>query len=171
MEGTYPLPEAQLDRFFFKIIVPHPSRAELEEIVTRTTGTTVAKVGRVTDRDGLLEIQSLVREMPIGPAVSSYAVRLVEATHPGSRDADWQRLIRYGASPRGAQSLVLAAKAFALLAGRANVGFDDVARAALPALRHRIILSFQGEAEGHGTDEIIERILEEVSTEPHGNSA
>jgi MoxR-like ATPase len=164
MEGTYPLPEAQLDRFFFKVDVPFPSLVELEEIMVRTTGGATPDVRKVVSRDEFLSMQRIVREVPVAHHVRNYAMRMVLATHPGSEFAPAQvtRFVNYGSSPRGAQTLMLAGKAKALLDGRLNVGFEDIRWAAKPALRHRIILNFEGEAEGIRTDDVIAEILREL---------
>src|SRR6266511_787976 len=168
MEGTYPLPEAELDRFFFKLHVSYPSRAQLAEIVRRTTGTLADPVRRVADGPTILEMQSLVREVPVANHVADYAVRLVLATHPDTDGAPDQtrRFVRYGASPRAAQAIVLAAKIYALFSGRFNVAFEDVRRVAPPALRHRLILNFEAEAKAISTDAVIQAVLKAVPEEP-----
>lgn len=155
MEGTYPLPEAQLDRFFFKIALPVPDQAALEEILRMTTGPDVRKPECVLTPTTLLELMELVRQVPVAPEIVSYAAALVLATH---RDEKLRPYIRYGASPRAAQTLILAAKARALIQGRTNASFEDIRRSAAPALRHRIILSFQGEAEGIDPSDLIHRL-------------
>ena len=162
MEGTYPLPEAQLDRFFFKLKVEYPGYDDLLSIVDRTTSGTLPLLEQVLSAPEIAEFQDLIRAVPASQLVMDYAVRLVYATHPGREKAvdEVNRFVRYGSSPRGAQSLILAAKVYALLDGRFNVGFEDIRRAALPSLRHRLILSFQGEAEGVDPDRVIERVLE-----------
>jgi MoxR-like ATPase len=167
-EGTYPLPEAQLDRFFFKLIVGYPSSAELTEVLARTTGGSFVQVSKVLDGAALLTLQQLVREVPVATHVTDYAVRLVLATHPKSATAAaiTNQFLRFGSSPRGAQTLILAAKVRALAQGRFNVSFEDIRWAAPPALRHRLILNFEAEAEGITTDHIIDRILAEVPTDP-----
>src|SRR3954462_1210553 len=160
-EGTYPLPEAQLDRFFFKLHVSFPGREELNEILERTTGTVAPKVNRVMGRDRLLVMQALVREVPIAKHVQDYAVRLLQSTHPtekGSLDSV-RRFVKFGGSPRGAQALLLAAKIRALFEGRFAASVEDVKASALPALRHRVLLNFEGEAEGVKTDDLIKEIL------------
>ena len=162
MEGTYPLPEAQLDRFFFKLKVEYPSAAEVGEILDRTTGGVAPEPKQVLGAEEIREMQRIAREVPIPEPVKEYAIRLVFATHPGERDGLAARYVRYGASPRGAQSLVLAGKVFALLDGRYNVSFQDIRRAAAPALRHRMILSFEGEAEGVTPESILEDLLARV---------
>lgn len=163
-EGTYPLPEAQLDRFFHKLLVGYPSAAELTEVLNRTTEGVQTDVSKVLDGAGLLELQRLVREVPVASHVKDYAVRLVMATHPKTATATAiaNQYLRFGASPRGAQTLMLAGKVRALTEGRFNVSFDDVQSVALPALRHRLILNFEAEAEGITTDHIITQILQEV---------
>ncbi len=167
MEGTYPLPEAQLDRFFFKINVPFPSTAELVEIANRTTTNRSAAPRKVTNGATIAEMQSLARGVPIASHVLNYAARLISATHPGEKEApaSTRQYIRYGASPRGMQALILAAKIMALLDGRFNVAFPDLKLAALPALRHRVILNFEAQAEGISPDDVIRQVLESVKTE------
>lgn len=164
MEGTYPLPEAQLDRFFFKLILTPPSQEELLEIIERTTNVETPKVNKVADGETIEELKKIVRSVPVPMAVKEYAVKIVLATHPESAYAPEKvkKYVRYGASPRGAQALILGGKALALIEGRSNVSFKNIKKVAVPALRHRIILSFEGEAEGITTDEIIEDILEKV---------
>jgi MoxR-like ATPase len=167
MEGTYPLPEAELDRFFFKLNVSYPSRDQLGEIVRRTTGGELAPVRRVADDETILEMQALARQVPIADHVADYAVRLVLATHPEADDAPEpaRRFVRYGASPRAAQAIVLAAKIYALLGGRFNVAYDDVRRVSPPALRHRLILNFEAEAKEVSPDTVIRAILQAVPDE------
>jgi MoxR-like ATPase len=161
-EGTYPLPEAQLDRFFFKLIVGYSSRSELSEILDRTTTGAVADVQPVLDGPGILAHQELVRRVVIAPHIQDYAVRLVLATHPGGDLAPpvVSQFLRFGASPRAGQTLVLAGKVHALLDGRSNVSIEDIRVNALPALRHRCLLNFEGEAEGKTTDEIIQNVID-----------
>ncbi|MFW5814693.1 MAG: AAA family ATPase [Spirochaetota bacterium] len=162
MEGTYPLPEAQLDRFFFKLKVEYPAHNDLLSIVDRTTSGVLPVLERILAAPEIVEVQDLIRAIPASRPVMDYAVRLVYATHPDRDDSidEVKRFVRYGSSPRGAQSLILAAKVYALLDGRFTVSFDDIRRAALPSLRHRLILSFQGEAEGVDPDSIVERVIE-----------
>ncbi|MBS0661022.1 MAG: MoxR family ATPase [Verrucomicrobia bacterium] len=157
MEGTYPLPEAQLDRFFFKLTVQYPSAEELHAIVERTTTSATPQAARVLDATQLPPLRALVREVPLAREVQDRAVQLVLATHPESANATplAKKYVRYGASPRGVQSLILAGKIFALLDGRYHVAKADLERAALPALRHRLILNFEGEAEGVTADQIL----------------
>ncbi len=163
-EGTYPLPEAQLDRFFFKLVVGYPSASELTEVLTRTTETSQPKASRIVQRDTLMEMQQLIRQVPVATHVKDYAVRLVLATHPKTETAApiASQFLRFGSSPRGAQALVLAGKVRALSQGRFNVSFDDLQAAVLPALRHRLILNFEAEAEGLTTDQILQQILKDV---------
>ncbi len=163
-EGTYPLPEAQLDRFFFKILVGYPTAAELTEVINRTTTSVTPGVNQILSRERLLELMRLVREVPVASHVKDYAVRLVLATHPKSDTAApiANQYLRFGSSPRGAQTLILAGKVRALAQGRFNVSFEDIQAAALPALRHRLIPNFDAEAEGISTDQIIEQILKDV---------
>jgi MoxR-like ATPase len=161
MEGTYPLPEAQLDRFFFKLHVGFPTRDELHAILDRTTTGYSAGVKSVVSRDDVLEMQALARAVPVAKHVQDYAVRLLLATHPGGADApeSVKRYVRTGGSPRGAQAMLLAAKIRALLDGRFAASIDDVKVSALPALRHRVLLNFEGEAEGVKTDGVISEIV------------
>ena len=163
-EGTYPLPEAQLDRFFFKLVVGYPSADELTEVLTRTTEGTRAGVNKVLDRDTLIELQKLVRQVPVASHVKDYAVRLVLASHPKTETAApvTNQYLRFGSSPRGGQCLLLAGKVRALTQGRFNVSFDDIQAVATAALRHRFILNFEAEAEGITTDQIIAQILKDV---------
>jgi len=163
-EGTYPLPEAQLDRFFFKLLVDYPSAAELTEVLSRTTERVKAEVNKVLDGAALLELQKLVREVPVASHVKDYAVRLVLATHPKTETAApiASQYLRFGSSPRGGQTLMLAGKVRALTQGRFNVSFEDIQAVAAPALRHRLILNFEAEAEGITTDHIITQILQDV---------
>jgi MoxR-like ATPase len=161
MEGTYPLPEAQLDRFFFKLTVRYPSLDDLVDIAARTTGAPAPVVSPVADGPMVLRMTALARELPVATPVLRYAAHIVQNSHPdapGSPPAV-RRFVRYGASPRGVQALVLAGKIRALLEGRLNVAFADVRAAAHPALRHRIILNFEADAEGVSSDQIIDAIL------------
>jgi MoxR-like ATPase len=163
-EGTYPLPEAQLDRFFFKLIVNYSGRAEMATILDRTTRGEWPTASKAMDAAEIRYWQQLVREVLIAPPVQDYAIRLVLATHPNGEFAapDTNKYIRCGASPRGAQALVLAAKVRALLEERYNVGFEDIRRVYLPALRHRILLNFEAQAENIATDTVLMQILNEV---------
>jgi MoxR-like ATPase len=165
MEGTYPLPEAQLDRFFFKLHVPFPDREELHQIVDRTTTPTEIEVSPVLDREQIVQMQRLARSVPVARHVQDYAIRLLQATHPDQMGATEKvrRFVSTGASPRGAQALLLAAKIRALLDGRFAPAVADVKAAALPALRHRILLNFEGEAEGVKSDDVVNELLEELA--------
>ncbi|MHC4106802.1 MAG: AAA family ATPase [Planctomycetota bacterium] len=172
-EGTYPLPEAQLDRFFFKLNVGYSSRDELDEILNRTTTGADPTVERVLDGPTILEHQKLVRRVVIAQHIQDYAVRLVLATHP---DGDFatpmvNQFLRFGASPRAAQALILSGKVYALLDGRANVSIEDVRRSALSAMRHRCLLNFEGEAEGKTTDEILTNIVETLPADARVGAA
>jgi MoxR-like ATPase len=165
MEGTYPLPEAQLDRFFFKLLVPFPSRAELNEILDRTTREEDGLPGHVLNREEILAIRHLVRMVPLAPHVREYAVHLVWSTHPEANDnALSRKYIRYGSSPRGAQALILGAKVRALLDGRFNVSKEDVRAMLLPALRHRILLNFEAQADSRTADDLLEEIAGTTTT-------
>ena len=164
MEGTYPLPEAQLDRFLFKVMVPFPSEDDLVAIMDRTTGAEAVTASKVCTAAEIVEMQRLARAVPIAPHVTAYAVTLLAATHPDNARAPGlvRDYVRYGGSPRGAQALVTGGKIFALLDGRFNVSTDDIRAVALPALRHRIILNFEGEAEGITSESVIRAILDAV---------
>ncbi len=171
MEGTYPLPEAQLDRFFFKLMLDYPSPENLAAILDRTTGREIPTGSIVMHGTDILNWQGLVRDVPVAPRVRDYAVRLVVATQPRSGHAleSVERYVRFGSSPRGAQVLLLAAKVYALRDGRYNVSFDDIEKAAMPALRHRILLNFEAEADGITADAIITELLKQVpKTAPDG---
>jgi MoxR-like ATPase len=164
MEGTYPLPEAQLDRFLFKLRVRYPALEQLNEIIDRTTSVSEPTVQQVMTASEALAARDLVREVPIAAHVRQFAATLVMATHPQWEEAPdiTRRYIRYGASPRAAQALVLGAKVLALRAGRFAVSVDDVKAIALPVLRHRVILNFEGEAEGIDADRLLTEVLETV---------
>jgi len=155
MEGTYPLPEAQLDRFLFKILIRRPDAATLQRILVVTTGEREATVTPVFSRAELLELQRMLRAVPVAETALAYVVRLVEATHA-------HPLVRLGASPRGAQAITLAAKGYALAAGRPNVELEDIRRAVPPALRHRLLLSFEAEVEGADPDAVLEEVVAQV---------
>lgn len=162
-EGTYPLPEAQLDRFIFKVNVTFPSANELTEIIGRTTGKEIPEVAIAADGERLIAMQNLARQVPIPSHVSQYISQLIVASHPGSSPASLvNQYVRYGSSPRGAQALVLGAKITALLAGRYNVSFEDVAAVASAALRHRLLLNFEGQANNIAADMVIKELLEVV---------
>jgi MoxR-like ATPase len=179
MEGTYPLPEAQLDRFFFKVHLPYPGHAEMKKILATTTGAEAAKIEPVFSREDaptrLESLKRLVREVMVAPHIEDYAAAIVRATHPeGSslvkeaglpgltKDEFVNKYVSFGSSPRGGQALILAAKVHALLAGRANVAADDVDRSAVAALNHRLVLNFAAEAEGVNPRIIVERALSSV---------
>ncbi len=161
-DGTFPLPEAQLDRFFFKLFVELPSHDEFSEILNRTGGNSAPTISAVATGNDILEMGRLLRQVPIDADVQSHLVRVVRATHPNDPNApdSVKRFVRYGSSPRGAQAILSASRARALLEGRFHVACEDVNRMALPALRHRVMLSFEGEAEGMSTDTIIESVIE-----------
>jgi MoxR-like ATPase len=163
-EGTYPLPEAQLDRFFFKLIVGYSGRSELNTIIERTTKGIVVQPDKVMDGREILEWQGLVREVIVAPHVQDYIARVTLATHPEGPFAApaTNQFLRWGSSPRGAQALTLAAKVRALLSGRYNVSFEDVRRVYLPAMRHRVILNFEAEAEGVEPDKVLLDVLGKV---------
>ncbi len=162
-DGTFPLPEAQLDRFFFKLFVELPNHDEFSEILNRTGGNTAPEVNAVASGADIMAMGSLLRDVPIDTKVQDQLVRIVRATHPGDENAPEavKRFVRYGSSPRGAQALLSASKARALLEGRYHVANDDINRMALPALRHRIMLSFEGEAAGMSTDEIVNSVIKQ----------
>jgi MoxR-like ATPase len=164
MEGTYPLPEAQLDRFLFKVNVTFPSSTELVEILNRTTGEAEPALDVVADRATLLAMSGLVRQVPAASPITEYASRLVLATHPGSETAPEmvRRYVRYGASPRGAQALILGGKVTALLEGRYNVALSDLRAVAPAALRHRILLNFEAQAEDVEPDRVVAEVVEAV---------
>jgi MoxR-like ATPase len=163
-EGTYPLPEAQLDRFFFKLLVPYSNRDELRSIIDRTTTGRDPKAESVMGTDEIVWAQNLVREVVIAEHVQDYAIRLVLATHPEGEFAveATNRFVRFGSSPRGVQSLVLSGKVRAMLDERYHVSFDDIAASVAPGLRHRILLNFEGQAEGVRTDDVLNEILEKT---------
>ena len=164
MEGTYPLPEAQLDRFFFKLKVEYPNLEELDLVMERTTKREVPSVEKVSDGAEINALEQIVRDIIIAEDVRRYALRIVLSTHPNAEEAPelTRKYVRYGSSPRGAQSLILGAKVKAILDGRYNVSREDIQSVALPSLRHRLILSFEGEAEGIDPDGIIQHLLEEI---------
>jgi len=161
-EGTYPLPEAQLDRFFFKLLVPYSNRQELRTILDRTTTGEDPRAERVTGAEEITQAQDLVRHVVIAEHVQDYAIRLVLATHPQGEFAPnvTNRFVRFGSSPRGVQALVLGGKVRAMLDERYHVSFDDIEASVMPALRHRILLNFEGQAEGISTDEVLEQVME-----------
>ena len=171
MEGTYPLPEAQVDRFFFKLLLQYPSREELGRIADLTTAAPPPTPHEVLDGPAILQMRQWVREVPLADIVKDYAVRLVLSTHPHEKQGNGtgglaQRFVLYGSSPRGLQSLILAAKARALFAGRPNVSFDDFRSVLLPSLRHRLILNLEADAEGVNAEKILSEIVAQVPEMP-----
>jgi MoxR-like ATPase len=164
MEGTYPLPEAQLDRFLFKVRVRYPAIEELNAIIDRTTQSRAVTVDRVLSGASVLAYRELIREVPVASHVRDFASGIVMATHPQWADAPevTRRFVRYGASPRGAQAMILGAKVRALAEGRFNVSAEDLKALTAPALRHRVILNFEGEAEGIDVDTLVGQIVEGV---------
>lgn len=164
MEGTYLLPEAQIDRFFFKLKIEYPAHEELREIIDKTTQNYQPDLQHILQADSILNMRELVRQVPIAEHVKNYAIRIVLATHPDDKFATEtvRKYVMFGASPRGVQALVLAGKTSALLDGRYNVSRDDIQSIAKPALRHRLVLNIKGEAEGIDTDDIIEEILDSL---------
>ena len=168
MEGTYPLPEAQLDRFFFKLTVRMPGIDDLAEILARTTGTNVPHARAAFGATTVREMTDLVKQVPVAEPALRLALRVVRATHPEAPEAPAavKKYVRYGASPRAAQAIVLASKAIALLAGRYHAATDDVRRVVLPSLNHRIIRNFQGDMEQISTDAIVQGVLEAVQEQP-----
>ncbi len=167
MEGTYPLPEAQVDRFIFKLLVPFPAVGELVSILERTTGNVTETGSKVADGAAILELRALSQEVLLSSAVADYIARLIAASHPQNAAAPKlvKQFVRFGSSPRGAQAIARTARVAALRQGRLNVSYDDVAATARPALRHRLIRNFEGEAEGITTDAIVEALLAEVLRE------
>jgi MoxR-like ATPase len=163
-EGTYPLPEAQLDRFFFKLLVGYSDREQLKAILDRTTTGQDAQAEAVANGEKILWAQKLVRRVVVAEHVQDYAIRLVLGTHPEGEFATemTNRFVRFGSSPRGVQALVLAAKVRALLDARYHVSFDDIAQSALPALRHRLLLNFEGQAEGTLPDDVVKDLIEKT---------
>ncbi len=161
MEGTYPLPEAQLDRFLFKVLVPYPSLEELREIVTLTTGVSQAEIEPIMTGTEILAVNRLAREVPVAEKVLEFALKILVATHPGNANATpmVKQYVQVGASPRGIQSIILAARVKALLEGRYNVSFADIEKVSLPALRHRLFLNFEAQGSGISPDSIIAEIL------------
>lgn len=164
LEGTYPLPEAQLDRFLFKVNVQRPNREAMHRILDQTTGTQKASASAVMSGERIQEMQALIRNVEVDYVRRDYVIRLIEATHPSSPMAPdiVKRYVRFGASPRGAQSILLGAKVQALIEGRFSVAFEDITYVLKAALRHRLILSFEGEAQGIGADQIIDGLLEAI---------
>ena len=170
LEGTYPLPEAQLDRFFFKLLVSPPAPDELKTILQRTTGAQVGEVSCVLPQDGgglVNDMKQLLRQVMIAPPIEDYVVRLVHATQPtngnGAGGSPAKQYLRFGASPRGAQAVILGAKGNALAEGRVHVSYEDIEKVIYPALRHRIILNFQAEAENVTADQILAELLKQIA--------
>ena len=164
MEGTYPLPEAQIDRFFFKLKIAYPDQNELQEIINKTTEDYQYELKRVVRAESILKMKSIVKMVPIASHVKNYAIQLVLASHPDNAHTT-ERIkenVLFGASPRGVQCLILASKASALLDGRYNVSLEDIRSVAKPALRHRIALNIRGETEGVDADELVDEILTNV---------
>ncbi len=170
MEGTYPLPEAQLDRFFFKVHVPFPGAEDMIEITRRTTKFTEPELKVVMTGEEFIGFQELLTQVPVADPLMAYAAKLVLATHPqdGKAATPVDRFVSYGASPRGMQALIRGARAYCLLAGRTAVSIDDIKRVAMPSLRHRLILNFEGEAEQVNADDVIGQILESIPTPARG---
>ena len=171
MEGTYPLPEAQVDRFFFKLLLQFPSREELGRIADLTTAAPPPAAHEILDGPAIAQMRQWVREVPLADVVKDYAVRLVLSTHPHEKQGNGtgglaQRFVLYGSSPRGLQSLILAAKARALFSGRPNVSFEDIRMLAQPSLRHRLILNLEADAEGVGAAKILSEIVAQVPEMP-----
>ena len=170
MEGTYPLPEAQVDRFFFKLVLEFPTHAELSRIAELTTAAPPGPLREIVDGPAILQMRQWVRDVPLAEVVKDYAVRIVLSTHPqkqqGNGAAMAQKFVLYGSSPRGLQSLILAGKARALFAGRPNVSFDDIRAMLLPSLRHRLILNLEADAEGIGAEKILQEIVAQIPEVP-----
>jgi MoxR-like ATPase len=168
MEGTYPLPEAQLDRFMFKLDVKSPSVAELASIFEGTTGSAKHKAGKVVDGRRIVEMRNLCEQVPVAQHLMEYVARIVLATHPESPEAApiVKQFVRVGSSPRGGQAMIKGAKMLALTRGRYNVSADDIRECAFPAIRHRLILNFEGEAEGIKPDEVVGKVLSHVPDIP-----
>jgi MoxR-like ATPase len=166
MEGTYPLPEAQLDRFLFKVLVRFPKARDLMRIIDTTVGSQTLQAKQVASGEQLMHLIQTARAVPVATHVKEYAVRLLLATHPDQEDApdSVRKYVRYGASPRGLQALIMTSKVRALLEGRYNVSLEDLQNVAFPSLRHRIILNFDGLADGVTPEDLIETIIEETST-------
>ncbi len=164
MEGTYPLPEAQLDRFLYKVLVPFPAENELLSILNRTTTEEVIRLRPVANRETIRAMMQLILQVPVAEPVLQFAARIVLNTHPGHDEAPEfiRQYVRYGSSPRGAQALILSSKIRALREGRYNASVEDVTVAALPSLRHRLILNIEGQAEGVSTDRLITQLLERM---------
>ncbi len=173
MEGTYPLPEAQLDRFLFKVLIDYLDEDSLVEVIDRTTGSNNPKAEPVLSKERILEMIDLVRAVPIADHVKRYAVRIARATHPHSDVAPNQvnQFVKFGSSPRGIQAMIIGAKVRALSEGRYHVACEDVSEMAKPALRHRLILNFEGEAEDIKTDDVMDAVLQAVPEIKEGQTA
>lgn len=167
MEGTYPLPEAQVDRFMFKLIVPFPTKDELHKIMERTTGAKDIDITPVINGETIIKMRNLVRSMPVPSNVQDYALKILSATHPDGADTpkEIKRFVRFGGSPRAAQAILLAARVRALSEGRYALSFDDIKKVAKPALRHRLILNFEAEAEGIKPDDLLDTIIKNIKAE------
>jgi MoxR-like ATPase len=167
MEGTYPLPEAQIDRFFFKLKIDYPTPDQMLEIINKTTEDYQPKLNKVINAAEIIEMRQLIRQVPVSTKVKEFAVRTVMASHPIERCpiSKTRKYVNFGASPRGAQALIMASKVLAILNGRYNASMDDIREIAKPTLRHRIILNLRGEAEGIDVDQIIEDIIYGVAEE------
>jgi MoxR-like ATPase len=165
MEGTYPLPEAQLDRFLMKILVEYPSREDLNRIVEYTTRREDVELQQILNREQIAELKAICRQVVVAPHVQTYAVELVMATQPGSRGAleTTNRYVRYGSSPRGAQALIECGRVLAVMRGRLHLSIEDITAVALSVLRHRIILNFDAHADGETTETILDKILKGVA--------
>lgn len=164
MEGTYPLPEAQLDRFLLKILIDYPTDRQMIEVLSRTTSTYLAEFQRIADAQMLLDMNRLAREVPVAQAVYEYATEIVEASRP-QQNKSWEtvrRFVRYGSSPRGAQALITCAKIRALAQGRFHASREDIKQVALPTLRHRLLLNYEAQVEGITADQIIGKIIERL---------
>ena len=164
MEGTYPLPEAQIDRFFFKLKILYPNHDELREIIDKTTQEYEPDLQQIVHADSIREMRHIIKQVPIAEHVKNYAIRMVLASHPDNKYTPEivRKYVLFGASPRGVQSLVLAGKVSALIEGRYNVAREDIRAVAKPALRHRVVLNIKGEAEGIEEDDLIEEIIESI---------
>jgi MoxR-like ATPase len=168
MEGTYVLPEAQLDRFMFKVWVKFPSSTQLVEILNRTTGKTTPTAQKVVDAAKIIRMGQMARQTPVASHVADYVARLIVSTHPDHPSATpmVKQFVRYGSSPRGAQAIILGAKVVSIMSGRYNVAFEDIEIVASAALRHRMILNFEGQAEGVSPDDIVAELLKTVPKNP-----
>lgn len=164
MEGTYPLPEAQMDRFLFKLDLTFPKLNELQEIIKLTTSNDIVELKSIINRESILQMRDYANDVPIADSVMEYAMKLVMATHPENESSPeiTKKYIRFGASPRGAQAIIKTARVKALIEGRYNVSFDDIKYVAYPALRHRILLNFEGISEGYTADKLIEGIIKTI---------